>query len=69
MAVQVLRWARLTLLAAVIAWAIILALGALNLGNRETLYLSGVIAGLMVISSAVACVVLQLTGWIIRRQK
>lgn len=68
MAVQVLRWARLTLLAAVIAWAIILALGALDLGNGETLYLSGVIAELMVISSAVACVVLQLTGWIIRRQ-
>ncbi len=66
---QVLRWARLTLLAAAIAWAIILALGALDLGKGETLYLSGVVAGLMLISSAVACVVIQLTGWIIRRQQ
>jgi hypothetical protein len=68
-AVRLLRWARLTLLVAALAWAIILALGARNLGEEESLYLSGIIAGWIVIASAVACVGIQLIGWIIRRQR
>ncbi|MBN8843479.1 MAG: hypothetical protein J0H88_09545 [Sphingomonadales bacterium] len=50
-------------------WLLSLAVGAITQGHAEYFYLIGLVAGMMMIASAAACVFIQSAGWFARRRK